>query len=129
MRVLLNTNRASYSSIAGPSIAIPDLKVIQGLSNRWRKKNKPASNKIMDTIQCILDHLYFPTIKENTPLFFGVDFDENNKPKIGDGCKLEPFYLFITSLKLLKNADTSLQYHECIFHSDGTYKTNLNNFP
>ena len=40
------------------------------------KKNKPAINKIMDTIDYILDHIYFPTIKENTPFFFGVDFDE-----------------------------------------------------
>ena len=42
------------------------------------------------------------------------------KPKIGDGSKLEPVYLFMTSLKLLKNADTALQSHESIFHLDGT---------
>ena len=93
-----------------------------------RKKTKPSSNKITEVSQLILDHLYFPTIDENIPFFFGVYFDVNNKPKIGDGSKLDPLYIFITSLKLLKNADTSLQDGESLFHLDGTYKTNLNNF-
>ena len=35
---MLNTYGANYPSIADPSIAIPDLKVILGLCNRWRKK-------------------------------------------------------------------------------------------
>ena len=50
------------------------------------------------------------------PFFFGVNFDENNKPKIGDGSKLDPIYIFKTSLKLLKNADTALQFDQSIFH-------------
>ena len=34
----------------------------------------------------------------------------------------------MTSLKLLKNADTTSQSHQSLFHIDGTYKTNFNNF-
>ena len=62
VRVLLNTNIVNHPSIVHSSIDIPDLKIIQGLCNRWRNKNKPTSNKIMDTVNNILDHLYFPTI-------------------------------------------------------------------
>ena len=52
----------------------------------------------MDTVNYILDHLFFPTIEENTPFFFGVDFEENNQTTIGDGSKLEPLYIFMTTL-------------------------------
>ena len=37
--------------------------------------------------------------------------------------------IYITSLNLLKNADTTNQNHIAIFHLDGTYRITLNNFP
>ena len=58
----------------------------------------------------------------------GVSFDVNNAPIVGDGSKIDPVYLFMTTLKLLRNADTSSQKHESLFHIDDTYKTNKNNF-
>ena len=76
----------------------------------------------------MVDHLHFPTINENEPFFFGVSYDENNHFKLGDGSKIDPIYIFMTSLKLLKNADTTSQSHQSIFHIDGTYRTNLNKF-
>ena len=93
------------------------------------EKNVPQSNKIVDVQRLIIDHLYFPTINNDEPFVFGVSFDVNNKPLIGDGSRLDPVYIFMTTLRLLRNADTTTQGHIAIFHIDGTCKTNTSNFP
>ena len=37
--------------------------------------------------------------------------------------------IYVTSLALLRNADTTNQNHIAIFHLDGTYRITTNNFP
>ena len=75
-----------------------------------RNKLEPTnSNKLVEIIGKILDHLFFSTITEDQPFCFGVKFDSNQKPLIGDGSRLDPFYLFVTSLKLLRFCDSSYQ--------------------
>ena len=37
--------------------------------------------------------------------------------------------IYVTSLALLRNADTTNQNHIAIFHLDGTYRITINNFP
>ena len=60
---------------------------------------------------------------------FGISFDVNNKPLIGDGSRLDQVYIFMTRLRLLRNADTTTQGHIAIVYIDGTYKTNASKFP
>lgn len=55
--------------------------------------------------------------------------DASNNPIVGDGSKLNPTKLFVTSLKLLKFCDTSNQNFMGMFHVDGTYRIVQNRFP
>ena len=48
---------------------------------------------------------------------------------LGNGSEIDPVRIFITSLNLLKNADTTKQNFQAIFHLDGTYRITLNKFP
>ena len=48
---------------------------------------------------------------------------------LGDGSALDPVRIYITSLALLKNTDTTNQNHVAIFHLDGTYRITINNMP
>ena len=52
-------------------------------------------------------------------------FGSYNRPNFVDGSKLDPFYLYMIKLRLLRNADTKSQNHIAHFHIDGTYKTNV----
>ena len=65
-------------------------------------------------------NLIFPTIHENTPFFFWLEFNSNNKAKVGDGSKLSPLRIFMTSIKMLRNINSSNQIFIAIYHLDGT---------
>ncbi|CAF1028296.1 unnamed protein product [Brachionus calyciflorus] len=75
-------------------------------------------------------HLYFPTIDQDTPFFFGFNKDANGKPIIGSGAYDDRTYIFPTTLKLLRmNCDTSNQNHSALFHVDATYKLSISRHP
>ena len=73
--------------------------------------------------------MYFHGINDDVPFFFGYMKDASNNPIVGDGSKLNPTKLFVTSLKLLKFCDTSNQNFMGMFHVDGTYRIVQNRFP
>ena len=61
------------------SLKIPELSQI----HRIRSKVKPKSNNIQDVVGFIMSNLYFPTIHENTPFFFGCEFDSRQQVVLG----------------------------------------------
>jgi hypothetical protein len=113
VRLQLNLEPEKFGTVG---LKVPELSQIQGYIHRNRVKVELKSNKLEDVRTIILDHLYFPTINENQPFFFGLQFDANRSPIIGDGSKISPFHLFITSLKLLRNADSSNQNYVALYH-------------
>ena len=125
IRKSLNTRRKDYGL---EHVDIPELRKIQSYVYRQRRNVKSRNSRMTDVKQFIVDNYYFPTIEESQPFFFGLKFDSQSKPVLGDGSQLEPVYLFMTSLKLLKNADTTSQNETALFHLSATHKRVLNSF-
>ena len=121
------TNEKSKYGIQ--NLKIPDLSQIQTFVHRIRSKVKPKSNNVNEVISYVMSNLYFPTIHENTPFFFGCEFDSKNQVILGDGSKLAPLHIYMTSIKMLRLLDGTNQMNMHIFHLDGTYRITINNFP
>ena len=80
---------------------MPDLSKFSTIFHHRRNNLEPTNSKnLVDIVRKILDHLYFPKINEDRSFCFGVKFDSNQQPLIRDGSRIDPFYLFVTSLKL-----------------------------
>jgi hypothetical protein len=80
IQVQLTTNKSKYGI---ENMKIPELAQIQTFVHRIRSKVKPKSNNIQDVVAFIMSNLYFPTIHENTPFFFGCAFDSRQQVVLG----------------------------------------------
>jgi hypothetical protein len=90
-----------------------------------------CSNDIVEVQEFVTHNLFDPARHVTNPnsfFFYGLQFDENGKPIIGDGSEEFPFRVHLTSVALLKYLDDRDQNNRSVFHLDATYKLNLNRF-
>jgi len=79
---------------------------------------KRGENNIERTKQFILDHLYREDLKEDDPLFFNLQFDENGELVLGEGSDENHFLLCLSSKYML----SMLSKKQGVCHTDATYK-------
>lgn len=86
--------------------------------------NSDDSNKIEEIIKPISKNVYSDKIKDDKYFYFNVQFDNNEKPIIGNGSDERHFNIIVSAKSWMRNVENN-----GIFQTDGTYKITIQGYP
>jgi hypothetical protein len=106
---------------------MPTLRQVQWFVSYFTKKHLHRTDDY-DAILDQIDQLVFkPSVSDNQPFSFGWQRDDQGKPDVGDGSDEHPFWVGLTTKRLLRNADRDPG--SFVFHMDATFKLNQVGYP
>ncbi|CAF1118919.1 unnamed protein product, partial [Brachionus calyciflorus] len=121
-RLLIETNEPVLANFKLPKIS-------QIRNHVAYFKQSIGNNNIEDVKKFIEANLYKEDLSEDQMFFFGINYDNNNKPIVGSGSESNLLHLMMTSKKLFSLVDANISDFESIFHIDSTFKIVKNRFP
>ncbi|CAF0932007.1 unnamed protein product [Brachionus calyciflorus] len=112
--IYLNLTDVSNGEMKG--LPMPDRNQVKYYLRAYRNSNNVFSNKVEDVKNLVKGHLFSYELNDETPFFFGFDFDEFKDPILGNGESLSNAFRIGISSKKLINRVPSLLIINLVFH-------------
>lgn len=105
----------------------PDLRVVQNCVNYHARKNL-GNNDVYDNIAAFVrDHVFTGYDESSKPFTFTWTLDESGRPYVGDGSDRDPFFVGISTKKLIRRLDRPSD--SFVLHMDASFKLTQVEYP